>query len=380
MTRVDWIALLFVAFTASVGLRKGLLGMALSLIGLVGGALLGAELAPHLLSEGTTSPYTPLASLAGAAMGAVMLETIATIVGAALRRRLKLETFRTADTAGGVVLGATMGFALVWILGAVALQLPGQTDLRRGAQRSVVLQRLNDLLPPTRVLRALAHVDPLPAFAGPSAPVAPPDPAVALNPVVRQTAPSVLRVVGTACGLGVSGTGWVAGRELVVTAAHVVAGQEDTTVEPAGGVPRLEAEAVAFDARNDIAVLRVPGLDASPLRLGSSTPGRSVAILGYPDNGPLAVIPGRIGTTTTVIARDAYGNGPVARTITSVRGAVRHGNSGGPAVNARGAVEATIFAARSDGSTGYGVPARVVRGALADARDRRPVSTGDCAR
>lgn len=380
MTRVDWLALLFVAFTATVGLRKGLLGMALSLVGLVGGALLGAELAPHLLSEGTSSPYTPLASLAGAAMGAVMLETLATIASGALRRRLKLETFRTMDTAGGVVLGATMGFALVWILGAVALQLPGQTDLRRGAQRSLVLQRLNDLLPPTRVLRALAHVDPLPAFAGPAAPVAPPDPAVARNPVVRQTAPSVLRVVGTACGLGVSGTGWVAGRELVVTAAHVVAGQDDTTVEPAGGVPRLEAEAVAFDARNDIAVLRVPGLAAPPLRLRDSTPGLAVAILGFPDNGPLAVIPGRIGTTTTVIARDAYGNGPVARTITSVRGAVRHGNSGGPAVNARGAVEATIFAARPDGSTGYGVPARVVRGALAEARDRQPVSTGDCAR
>ncbi len=379
MTGVDWLALFFVAFMAFVGLRKGLIGMALSLSGLAVGALLGAYLAPHLLSDGTSSPYTPLASLAGAAMGAVMLEMAAAVAGKALRRRLKLESIRSVDTAGGVVLGAAMGFAFVWILGAVALQLPGQTELRQGAQRSLVLQRLNDLLPPTKVLRALARVDPLPAIAGPAAPVAPPDPALARNPSVRQAAPSVFKVVGTACGLGVTGTGWVAGRELVVTAAHVVAGQDDTTVEPAGGVPRLAAEAVSFDSRNDIAVLRVRGLDARPLRLVNPEPGRAVAILGFPDNGPLAVIPGRIGRTTVVIARDAYGDGPVTRTITSVRGAVRHGNSGGPVLDGRGAVEATIFAARPDGSTGYAVPASIVRSALADARDHRPVSTGDCA-
>ena len=379
MTGIDWLALFFVAFMAFVGLRKGLIGMALSLAGLASGALLGAYAAPHLLSDGTRSPYTPLASLAGAAMGAVMFEMAATIAGTALRRRLKLESVRSVDTAGGVVLGAAMGFAFVWIIGAVALQLPGQTELRHGAQRSLVLQRLNDLLPPTKVLRALARVDPLPAIAGPAAPVAPPDPAVARIPAIRQAAPSVLRVVGTACGLGVSGTGWVAGRELVVTAAHVVAGQDDTTVEPAGGVPRLHADPVAFDARNDVAILRVRGLEARPLRLADPDPGRAVAILGFPNNGPLAVIPGRIGRTTAVIARDAYGNGPVARTITSIRGAVRHGNSGGPVVDARGAVEATIFAARPDGGTGYGVPASIIRDALADARGR-PVSTGDCAR
>jgi hypothetical protein len=67
----------------------------------------------------------------------------------------------------------------------------------------------------------------------------------------------------------------------------------------------------------------------------------------------------------------------VTRTITSLRGLVRHGDSGAPAVDARGAVQATIFAARLGSSGGYGVPAEVVRADLEAAG--QPVSTGDCA-
>ena len=187
-----------------------------------------------------------------------------------------------------------------------------------------------------------------------------------------------MRVLGTACGLGVSGTGWVAAHELVVTAAHVVAGQNDTTVEPVGGVPRLRARAVYVDHRNDVAVLRVRGLEATPLPFVDATQGSSVAILGFPQSGPFASTAGRIGRTAVVLARDSYGHGPVSRTITSLRGRIRHGNSGGPAVDAQGRVQATIFAARPGGEVGYGVPASIVRRALA--RARGPVSTGDCAR
>ena len=377
MTRVDWIALGFVAFTALVGLRKGMIATALSLVGLIAGGLLGARLAPHFLEGGVRSPYTPLAGLAGAALGAIVLETTGTLLGTAVRRRLRAESLRTMDTAGGVVLGAAAGFAVVWLLGAVALHLPGQTDFRRGAQRSLVVQRLTDLIPPARLMRALARVDPLPAIAGPAAPVAPPDPALLGRPGVRAAAPSVVRVLGTACGLGVSGSGWVAAPELVVTAAHVVAGQQDTVVAAPGDNDTHAAHVVAFDPKNDLAVLRVPGLGSVPaLRLVNPKPGAAVVILGYPANGPFAATPARIGNTSAVFARDAYGHGPVARTITSIRGRVRHGNSGGPAVDARGAVQTTVFASRAGSDTGYGVPATVVRRALASARGR--VSTGSC--
>jgi S1-C subfamily serine protease len=377
VTRVDVLALVFVALAAFVGFRKGLIASALSLLGIVVGAIAGARAAPYLLAQGSSSPYTPLVGLAGAAIGAVLLETLGTVAGALARRRLRMPVLQTMDTAGGLVLGAVAGFVVVWVVGAVALHFPGQADLRRGAQSSIVLQRLNELVPPRRLMRALDRVDPFPTITGPDAPVRPPDPRVLAQPGVRQAVPSVLRVIGTACGLGVSGSGWTAGKELVVTAAHVVAGQTDTTVESAGGVPRQSAHPVYFDPHNHVAVLRVPGLEAAPLAISAPRTGAAVAILGFPDSGPFTATPGRIGRTATVLARDAYGDGPIARTITSVRGQVRHGNSGGPAIDTRGRVQATVFAARPGGDVGYGVPSAIIRRALAAAR--RPVSTGDCA-
>ena len=376
MTKVDLIALGLVALTAFIGWKKGLIASALSLAGIVVGAWLGSRLAPDLLQGGSHSPYTPLAALAGAAVGAILFETLGTLAGSALRSRVRKQRLSTFDSLGGLLLGTTAGLAIVWVLGAVAMLLPGQTDLRRGAQTSALLQRLNEVVSPTQLLNALARIDPFPTIAGPAAPVAPPDPRLAHAVEVRRASPSVVRVLGTACSVGVEGTGWVAASDLVVTAAHVVAGEHDTVVElQTGG--RLAAEVVAFDRRNDVAVLRVQGLALRPLPLASPRSGTAAAVLGFPENGPFAVTPARIGRTSVVLAEDAYGSGPVTRTITSLSGRVRHGDSGAPAVDARGAVEATVFAARLRGGGGYAVPADVVRAALRAAK--APVSTGDCA-
>jgi uncharacterized membrane protein required for colicin V production len=376
VTKVDLIAIGFVALTAFIGWRKGLVASAFSLAGVLIGGWIGSRIAPELLQGGTRSPYTPLAALAGAAIGAILLETLGTLAGSALRARLRRPRLRSFDATGGVVLGALTGLAVVWVVGAVALLLPGQTDLRRSAQGSALLQRLNKVLSPNDLLNVLARIDPFPTIAGPAAPVGPPDPQLAHAPGVRRAAPSVVRVLGTACGVGVEGTGWVARSDLVVTAAHVVAGQSDTLVELQSGA-RLPADVVAFDRRNDVAVLRVAGLGLQPLRLASPRSGTAVAVLGFPENGPFTLTPARIGRTSMVLAEDAYGTGPVTRAITSLRGRVRHGDSGAPAVDAHGAVEATIFAARLGAVGGYGVPAEVVRADVRSAGE--PVSTGDCA-
>ena len=376
MTKVDLIALGFVALTAFIGWKKGLLASALSVAGIVLGAWLGSRVAPALLQGGTSSPYTPLAALAGAAVGAILLETLGTLAGTSLRSRIRKPRFNTFDSFGGLALGGIAGLALVWVLGAVALLLPGQADLRHGAQKSALLRRLNEVVSPEQVLNALARIDPFPTIAGPAAPVTPPDPRVANDPSVRSAAPSVVRVLGTACGVGVEGTGWTARVNLVVTAAHVVAGQDDTVVELQSG-ERLPAQAVAFDTRNDIAVLRIDDLGLRPLTLARAKSGTPVAVLGFPENGPFAATPARIGRTSVVLAEDAYGRGPITRAITSLGGRVRHGDSGAPAVDAHGAVESTVFAARLRSIGGYGVPDSIVRAALDSARG--PVSTGDCA-
>jgi len=372
---VDWVALGLVLLAAVGGAVQGLVWSGLSLAGLLAGAFLGGRLVPLLLTNGSSSQYAPVVALVAAVLLAVTFEVAGSTVGAIIRGRQRARGVRTLDSAGGVLGGALIGLAIVWVLGAMALQLPGQAHLRRAVQRSYVLQRLNDVVPPRRLLNALARVDPFPSFAGPPVPTEPPDPRVLRQPGVRAAAPSVVRVLGTACGLGVEGSGWVAEPELVVTAAHVVAGEDDTEVVQLDG-HELRAQVVVFDSHDDVAVLRVPGLDAKPLRLVDPRQGAPIAIVGYPLNGPFTAGAGRIGSTETVLAQDAYGRGPTRRVVTSLSGSVQHGNSGGPAVDGSGAVQATVFAARAAGGGGYGVPASVVRRDLG--RVGGPVSTGAC--
>ncbi|HEV7845518.1 MAG TPA: MarP family serine protease [Thermoleophilaceae bacterium] len=380
MTGLDWIIVAFTVLMGVWGFRQGLIAGALSLVGFAGGALVGSRLGPLVLQDGSHSPYAPLFALIGALLVGAVLSSVLEVLGFHLRRRLG-ERLGAVDGVGGSVLVACLGLFLVWIAGAVALQTPGARQLREPIQRSEILKRLNAALPPSGpILQALARFDPVPTIAGPSANVRPPNAAIARDPQVRAAGRSVVRVLGTACGLGVQGSGWVAADGLVVTNAHVVAGQDDTTVQPGGEGPSVEADAVWFDARNDLAVLRVSGLSGAPaLSMRVNAPaGTSAAVLGFPENGPYDVEPARLGATVGVLSQDAYGRGPVRREITSLRGLVRHGNSGGPVVDGSGRVVTTVFAAASGRRrSGFGVPDSVVRRALGRIRGR--VDTGPCA-
>jgi S1-C subfamily serine protease len=245
-------------------------------------------------------------------------------------------------------------------------------------QQSRILGEINARVPPSRLLDAIERVDPFLAIQGPAANVAPPDPALLASPAVSDARSRVVRITGSACGLGISGSGWAAAPNLVVTNAHVVAGMKDPRVDRRDG-DYHDADVVAFNVHDDIAVLRVAGLGAVPLETASPVEGQSVAILGYPENGPFTATPGRIGETRVVLAEDAHGRGPVNRKITTLRGQVRHGNSGGPAVDNRGRVRTTVFAARVGADNqGYGVPTDIVQSTLAEAREAASVSTGPC--
>ena len=372
----------FTVLMAIWGYAQGLIVGALSLAGFAGGAFLGSRLGPLLLEEGSRSPYAPLVALIGAVAVGGLLAGALELLGFRLRRRLG-SRLGVLDGVAGAALVGCLGLGLVWIGGAVALHTPGASELREPIQRSAILKELNERLPPSGpILQALARFDPFPQVSGPDPDVGPPSAAIARDPDVERAGRSVVKVLGTACGLGVQGSGWVAGDGVVVTNAHVVAGQDDTTVQVQGQGARIDARAIWFDPRNDLAVLRTPGASGVPrLRLDEAADaGTSAAILGFPENGPYDVEAGRLGQTTTVVSQDAYGRGPVRRSITSLRGLVRSGNSGGPMVDAAGRVVTTIFAASvSDGGqSGFGVPDSIVRDALA--RASGPVETGACAR
>src|SRR3954447_2652317 len=378
VTVLDWAILAFTFALALWGYRQGLIVGALTLLGFSAGAFAGSRIGPLLLSKGSHSPYAPLCAALGALLiGALMAVTVESFA-LGLRERIVNRPFlNAADGAGGAALIASVALGLAWVFGAVLLHAPATAQLRADIQKSLILRSLNDVLPPSGpLLNALDRVDPAPTVLGPAAPVAPPNAKIASDTDVLNAGDSVVRVLSTACGLGIEGSGWAVEPEVVVTNAHVIAGSDDTTVTTQDGA-ELDAVPIYYEPRQDLALLRV-GAPLPPLPISSQRQeGEDGAVLGYPENGPYSLSPARIGETRATISEDSYGNGPVERTIVAMSGVVRSGNSGGPLVDPRGDVVGTVFAATTSGPRGgFAIPAEQVRDALK--RTVEGVDTGPC--
>jgi len=380
VTPIDYGIIVLAALFALVGFARGFLIGVLSLAGFAGGAYLGTRFGPQLLDEGNASPFAPLFGLLGALVGGMIISGAAEGVAGAMRAGISSKIVGAVDGLLGSALAIAFLLGLAWLLSVIMLQTPGIGDARRPIQRSVILKELNEILPSDRVLKALARFDPFPRIDGLGPGVRPPRSSVARDPDIRAAGDSVVRVLGNSCGLGVAGSGWVAGPGVVVTNAHVIAGQDESFVVRRGSDERLRATAIAFDPRNDIAVLRVESLGAPALGFARevklSEPG---AALGYPLSGPFTISPVRVGRTRTALAQDAYGRRLVRRKILAFSGDVQPGNSGGPLVDVAGRVSGTVFSKLVAGPQGgYAVPNDIVRDTLSRASGR--VGTGPCVR
>lgn len=386
MTVADLVILALVALMALQGFARGFIVGVMALVGFIGGGFIGSRIAPLLLSGGAHSPYSALFSLGGAVILGGLLASIFEGVARKVRRFIWLPGLRIVDGLLGATLTACIGLGMAWITGAVLLQTSSQFSLpqsfRHSIARSLILGDLNKALPPSGpILNALGRIDPLENVTGRIADVPAPDKAIVYAHGVSAASSSVVKIVGQACGFGVEGSGWVAGPGLVVTNAHVVAGESNTGVFLSGRGRRLRAYAIVFDPHNDIAILSVPGLSAPALRLASEpASGESAAILGFPLNQSYLAQPSRLGSTQRTNTTNAYGN-PAIRVISSLRGRVQPGNSGGPMVDAAGAVIGTVFAEITNApDSGLAVPNSVVGRELRRARDtRHSVSTQSCA-
>lgn len=377
MTAIDIVILIVAAFFGFVGYARGFLIGVLSFLGFAGGAYLGTRYGPQLLDEGNESPFAPLFGLLGALFGGVILSAFAERLGGSLRSGIRSPAFAAIDGLAGAVLAVALAVGLAWLASVIVLQTPGVRDFRRPIQRSVILKELNTVLPSDKVLKALARFDPLPSIKGPAVDVPPPRSAVLRDPDVRNAGQSVVRVLSNSCGLGVAGSGWVAAPGIVVTNAHVVAGSDDASVEPNGSSDRLEATAIHFDPKQDVAILRVPALTRPALLFSREVkPTEPGAVLGFPLNGPFRSIAARLGNTASLLAHDAYGRRLVRREVTAFRANVKPGNSGGPIVDVAGRVSGTVFSKLVGGPGGYAVPNDTIRTALRAADG--PVDTGTC--
>ncbi len=222
-------------------------------------------------------------------------------------------------------------------------------------------------------------------FSGVEAPiVAVGDPPASTPAAVADASSSVVLVTAQkmSCGIVSTGSGWPMNSTEIVTNAHVVAGASTVTVTDPRTSRNFEANVVYYDPELDIAVLRVPDLNADALTVDdeAAAPGDDVYAVGYPGGGPLTITPGRVRSVVQAVGLDIYNTTPVTRQVYSLRAEIRAGDSGGPLLNSAGDVVGVVFArSTTDTETGYALTSAQVNTALETADVAvAAVSTGAC--
>jgi S1-C subfamily serine protease len=405
---VDALDLLLILGTVLLGLagaRRGLLLSAASAVGLIGGLLIGIQVAPRLakwaVADNGTGPGDALGRrvLAFVLVGiAVMLgEWVAVWVAVGVRRhvyrvRAGPVTGRRIDAAGGAAFEAVAFLLVAWLL-ASALAVNPVAEWRTQVRGSAVLRAVEALAPDTLrqwsvQLNRLVQQHAMPFFIDPfgAAPVPPASvpPATGRDTVAALGAAgdAVVKIVGTApsCGRISEGSGFVFAPQHVMTNAHVVAGTRTQEVD-VPGEGRLTGRVVLYDPSRDVAVLYVPGLRHAALAFAAeATTGESGAVAGYPGDGPFTVVPARVAGQQRVSGPDIYHAHEVTREVYTLRARVRPGNSGGPLLVDHGRVAGVVFAASVDHpDVGYALTAGEVAGdARTGSTATEAVSTRGC--
>jgi S1-C subfamily serine protease len=381
---VGWIVLAAIA-----GYRRGAALQLTEYAGLFVGLAIGAVVAPKVAvfasSPVTQAAVALVALLALAAAG----EAVGWIVGHRVWAVARRSILRGVDAIGGSLVSVVAVLLVTWFVG-YSLNSGPIPSLAHEINSSAIVRPLNDVMPrPPAILadvrrfldrfgfpQVFADLPPVPA-----GPVQPPTDAV-VRAIAATADPSVVKVVGEACGQILSGTGFVGASHYVITNAHVVAGESSTHVDQGGRT--FPATAVLFDPRVDVAVLFVPAFDAPALRLDAKETARGTqgAAIGHPGGGPLVALPGGVRRALDALGRDIYGGSVVTRRIYELQSVIKPGDSGGPFVLRDGEVAGVVFAAStSDQNIGYALTSPIVLPLVARADVlTAPVSTGGCAR
>jgi len=387
---LDWLLVVLVLAYALSGYWQGFVTGAFATAGLLLGGLFGVWVAPVALGDANPSLLVSLGALFIVILSASLGQALLQFTGAKLRDRITWQPARALDAVGGAALSGAAVLVVAWALG-VAIAGSGISGITPLVRSSAVLVRVDKVLPDSAsgVLSAFNNVvgtSFFPRYLEPFAPeriveVGPGPQRLLTDPDVEGAAPSVLKVRGTNdCGRGVEGSGFVFSEDRLMTNAHVVAGVDNPEVMV--GDSAVPATVVYYNPDLDVAVLSLETADIAPLafdRTAESPDG--VAILGYPQDGPYDVQPGRIRAEQRLRSPNIYGDGTVIREVFSLRGLVRPGNSGGPIVSGGGDVVGVVFAASvQDNDTGYALTADAVsRSAERGIDNQDEVSTGDCA-
>lgn len=384
MNLLDVVILLVALMAALGGYQLGLVTRIGSWAGLVAGLGVGAWLVGPVVDtlEGADSLTLLGVATALVAGGAVLGQSVGLAVGTRIRRGIPYGPGRTVDRVAGGAAGAVGVGVVLWLLLPALVDVP---VLARPVRTSAVIQLVDDLAPPPpqslQALRGMVGRTPFPevfAELQPAPQTGPPPDTLPLSERVQeQVADSTVAVEALGCGRLQEGSGFVAAPGLVVSNAHVVAGADTVEVLRTDG-SRLSAEVVVFDDDRDLAVLRVDGLDRSPLPLGDAGVGTGAAVFGYPrGQNEVRLSPAEIRNQLTAVGRDIYGRDTVRREIFVLAADLDQGDSGAAVVDPEGDVVAVAFAIAPDRpQTAYALTSSEVRPVLADPGGA--VGTGPC--
>lgn len=387
MSWVDAVIIVWVVLAAIRGRALGALSQLLGLLGFVAGLAIGAAVAvPIAARVGIGDVRTVLTACI--VLGAALLAAIGgNVLGKWANVAMRRLHLGMVDAIAGAAVAALGALLSAWLVAGLFTQ-SSVSWLARPIQGSAVLTAIDAVMPPVPsvIARAQAFLssDVFPVtFAAVTQPtttsVAVPSQSET-NAIAAPVSASVLKVVASGgCGVTREGTSFVVAPGLLVTNAHVVAGE--TTIDVATPDRELPASLVVFDPSLDVAILRVAhlSLPVIPLRTGVVANGTGAAVIGFPGGGPELAEPAGVAGSLSAQGRDVYGGSLVTRSIYAVTTSVRPGNSGSPLVVAGRAIGMVFSRSLDQGDLGYALRAGSLVGDVRLARERTAaVSPGAC--
>jgi len=384
MNALDLLILAGMVGAAVGGYRMGFVARSTSWAGMAVGLVVSALLLPRILERLGGGDHRLLLVALGVLFGGAFIgQAVGLLIGRQLSVGIETGKGRALDRGTGAIAGIVGVLVLLWLLLPTMATVPGWPA--RQARESSVAGFVHDTLPQAPdaflALRQLVGDDRFPEVfdALQAAPdVGPPPAETGISAAVsQQVVPSTVKIEGVACGRIQNGSGFVAGPDLVVTNAHVVAGEDDTEVERSDGT-RVDAAVVAFDAQRDLAVLRAPGLDRPALAIASAGAGDRGGVYGHPGGGRLEISPYEIAQEVQAQGTDIYDRDRTERSVFFLATELAPGDSGSALINPDGDVVGVAFAIAPDQpSVGYALTDDELRAVL-DADLANEVDPGPC--
>ncbi len=383
---LDVLILVGVVAAGVVGYRLGFVTRALSWIGLTLGLIVAVRVVPaavsHLHSGGASRTYLAVAIALLAGFGFAG-QALGLAIGSRVHHTIPHGAARKVDSVVGAAVGALGILVLVWLISPAMADVPGWPA--EAARSSRIAQAVENAFPgapdSTQALRravgsrypqVLDSLQAAPSLGTPPA-------RSGLDGTTQdRVARSTVKVEGQACRNIQEGSGFVVGPDVVVTNAHVVAGERTTTVQRFDDGAEVKATVVAFDPERDLALLSAPGLGRPALPLADPVDGQVGAVFGHPEGGPLRVSPFEVAEQVDATGTDIYDEARSERRVLYLSSDLHPGDSGGALITPDGRVVGVAFAIAPDRSgVAYALHPSELRPLLQDVGSR-PVDTGSC--